>query len=73
MPHKAADPIVAAAGIVLALQTVVSRNADPHEPAIVTVGTLHAGTISTVIPETASLEISIRSCSSPASMAYGSV
>ncbi len=63
MPHKATDPIVAAAGIVLALQTVVSRNADPHEPAIVTVGTLHAGTISTVIPETASIEVSIRSCS----------
>jgi len=63
MPHKAADPIVAAAGIVMALQTVVSRNADPHEPAIVTVGTLHAGTISTVIPETASLEVSVRSCS----------
>jgi hippurate hydrolase len=63
MPHKAADPIVAAAGIVLALQTVVSRNADPHEPAIVTVGTIHAGTISTVIPETAALDVSIRSCS----------
>lgn len=63
MPHKAADPIVAAAGIVLALQTAVSRNADPHEPAIVTVGTLHAGTISTVIPETATLDVSVRSCS----------
>jgi len=63
IPHKAVDPIVAAAGIVMALQTVVSRNADPHEPAIVTVGALHAGTISTVIPETASLDVSIRSCS----------
>ncbi|MBL8895112.1 MAG: amidohydrolase [Rhizobiales bacterium] len=63
MPHKAADPIVAAAGIVLALQTAVSRNADPHEPAIVTVGTFHAGTISTVIPETATLDVSVRSCS----------
>jgi len=65
IPHKAADPIVAAAGIVLALQTVVSRNIDPHQPAIVTVGTFHAGTISTVIPETAIFEASIRSCSAP--------
>lgn len=63
IPHKAVDPIVAAAGVVMALQTVVSRNTDPHEPAIVTVGALHAGTISTVIPETASLDVSIRSCS----------
>jgi hippurate hydrolase len=63
IPHKAADPIVAASSIVLALQTVVSRNADPHEPAIVTVGTFHAGTMSTIIPETAVLDVSIRSCS----------
>jgi len=65
IPHKAADPIIAASGIVLALQTVVSRNTDPHEPAIVTVGTFHSGTMSTIIPETAVLEVSIRSCSKP--------
>lgn len=65
IPHKAADPVVAASSIVLALQTIVSRNSDPHEPAIITVGAFQAGTISTIIPETAFLDISIRSCSKP--------
>jgi hippurate hydrolase len=60
MPHKAVDPIVAAASIVLALQTVASRNADPMEAAIVTVGAIHAGVANNVIAQTATLEISIR-------------
>ena len=60
MPHRAADPIVAAASLVMALQTVVSRNIDPLQPAVVTVGALHAGQANNVIPATATLELSVR-------------
>ncbi len=60
MPHRAADPVVAAASIVMALQTVVSRNVDPLQPAVVTVGALHAGQANNVIPATATLELSVR-------------
>jgi hippurate hydrolase len=60
MPHRAADPVVAAASIVMALQTVVSRNIDPLHAAVVTVGALHAGKANNVIPATATLELSVR-------------
>ena len=60
MPHRCADPLVAASSIVLALQTVVSRNVDPLETAVVTVGALHAGQANNVIPALATLEISVR-------------
>ncbi len=60
MPHRAADPIVAAAGIVMALQTVVSRNVDPLHTAVVTVGALNAGKANNVIPASATLELSVR-------------
>ncbi|MEJ8824382.1 M20 aminoacylase family protein [Variovorax humicola] len=60
MPHRAADPIVAAASIVMALQTIVSRNVDPQQMAVVTVGALHAGKANNVIPQHATLEISVR-------------
>jgi hippurate hydrolase len=52
MPHHAADPVVAAAALVMALQTVVSRNVDPLQMAVVTVGALHAGEANNVIPRT---------------------
>lgn len=61
LPQHTADPIVAAASIVMALQTIVSRNADPQEVAIVTVGAIHAGKANNVVPEKATLEISVRS------------
>ena len=61
MPHRAADPVVAAASIVMALQTVVSRNVDPLQMAVVTVGAIHAGKANNVIPNSATLEISVRS------------
>ena len=61
LPHRTADPIVAASSIVMALQTIVSRNADPQEVAIVTVGAIHAGKANNVVPQTATLEISVRS------------
>ena len=60
-PHLAIDPVVIAASLVMALQTVVSRNVDPTQTAIVTVGTMHAGSAANVIPESAVLELSIRS------------
>ena len=60
MPHRAADPIVAAASIVMALQTIVSRNIDPLQAAVVTVGALHSGKANNVIPARATLELSVR-------------
>ncbi|GAA4357296.1 M20 aminoacylase family protein [Variovorax defluvii] len=60
LPHRTADPIVAAASIVMALQTVVSRNIDPLQMAVVTVGAVHAGKANNVIPQTATLELSVR-------------
>ena len=60
MPHKATDPLVAAASIVMALQTVVSRNVDPLQAAVVTVGALNAGRANNVIPASAQLELSVR-------------
>lgn len=60
MPHRAADPLVAAASIVMALQTVVSRNVDPLDTAVVTVGSIHAGEANNVIPAEATLELSVR-------------
>jgi hippurate hydrolase len=50
-PHEGIDPIVAAASIVSALQTIVARRLDPGAPAIVTVGSIHGGTAPNVIPE----------------------
>jgi hippurate hydrolase len=57
------DPVVIAASIVMALQTVVARNVDPSQPAVVTVGSMHAGTVNNVIPASAKLELSVRSFS----------
>ena len=62
-PHLAADAAVAAAGIVTALQSIVARNTDPIDPAVVTVGVLQAGTAYNVVPGTAHLELSVRSFS----------
>jgi hippurate hydrolase len=60
-PHQATDPIVAAASIVMALQTVVSRNVDPTLTAVVTIGTIHGGKAMNVIADDASLGLSVRS------------
>ncbi|MER8581874.1 M20 family metallopeptidase [Mesorhizobium sp. M1423] len=62
-PHLTVDPIVAAANIIMTLQTVVSRNVNPIETAVVTVGTIHGGTASNVIPEQAEITLSVRSFS----------
>lgn len=60
-PHLTIDPVVVACNLVVALQTVVARNIDPTQTAVVTVGTIHAGDAVNVIPEYAKLAISIRS------------
>ncbi|XJV84842.1 M20 aminoacylase family protein [Burkholderia anthina] len=60
MPHRATDPVVAAASIVMALQTIVSRNVDPQQTAVVTVGAIAAGRANNVIPDSARLELSVR-------------
>ena len=60
MPHATTDAIIAANQVVTALQTIVSRNADPMQPAVVTVGRFDAGTKHNVIAETAVLEGTIR-------------
>jgi hippurate hydrolase len=60
-PQATSDPIVAAASIVMALQSIVSRNIHPMDPSVVTVGAFHAGQASNVIPERAELVVGIRS------------
>ena len=60
VPQKAIDPVVAAASIVMALQTIVSRNVPPLDMGIVTVGAIHSGTTFNVIPETAELKLTVR-------------
>lgn len=59
-PHLAVDPVVAAAALVLRLQTIVSRETGPGEPLVLTVGSLHAGGAGNVIPESAALEVTLR-------------
>jgi hippurate hydrolase len=60
MPHFSCDPIVAGSSIVMALQSIVARNVDPLQSAVVTVGIFQAGTVNNVIPGTARLELSVR-------------
>jgi hippurate hydrolase len=60
MPHVATDPVVAASSIVMALQTVVSRNVPPLQMGIVTVGAFLAGDASNVIPGEAELRLTVR-------------
>ena len=60
-PHRSVDPILAAAHIVAALQSIVSRNVDPLESVVITVGQISAGTTFNVIPEKATLKGTVRS------------
>jgi amidohydrolase len=60
MPQAAVDPVVLAAMIVVRLQTVVSREVAPGETAVLTVGSIQAGTKSNVIPDRAVLQINVR-------------
>ncbi len=62
-PQSTKDPIVLAAQIVLALQTIVSREIHPLNPAVVTVGSIHGGTKHNIIPDEVHLQLTIRSYS----------
>jgi hippurate hydrolase len=59
-PHESRDPIVAAAGIVTALQTIVARRLNPATPGVVTIGTINAGSAPNVIPDRAKLSGTVR-------------
>ena len=63
MPQAAVDPVVLAAMIVVRLQTIVSREIAPDESAVLTVGSIQAGTKSNVIPDHAVIQLNIRSYS----------
>jgi hippurate hydrolase len=63
IPERALDPVVLSARIVLALQTIVSREISPLEPAVITVGSIHGGTKGNVIPDEVKLELTLRSYS----------
>jgi hippurate hydrolase len=59
-PHTTVDPIVLAARIVLDLQTIVSRETNPIDPAVVTVGSIHGGSKHNIIPNEVKLQITVR-------------
>jgi amidohydrolase len=59
-PHMTIDPVVLAARIILDLQTIVSREMNPLDPTVVTVGSIHGGTKSNVIPSEVDLKLTVR-------------
>jgi len=59
-PEATKDPIVVAAQVVMALQTIVSRENSPLEPAVVTVGSIHGGTRYNIIPDEVNLQLTVR-------------
>ena len=59
-PHTTIDPIVLAARIILDLQTIVSRETDPLDPCVVTVGSIHGGTKHNIIPNEVKLQLTVR-------------
>jgi amidohydrolase len=64
-PHRTIDPIVLAALVVVDLQTIVSREIEPGEPAVVTVGSIHGGTKHNIIPDEVKLQLTLRTFSEP--------
>ena len=60
-PHRTIDPLLIAARAVVTLQTIVSRETSPFDPAVVTVGTFHAGTKRNIIADEAKIELTVRS------------
>lgn len=62
-PHTTVDPIVQAAQLVLALQTIVSREVKPTDPAVVTVGAIHGGSKHNIISDSCQLQLTVRSYS----------
>ena len=64
-PEATVDPIVIAARTVLALQTIVSREISPFDPAVITVGSIHGGTKNNIIPDEVQLQLTVRSFTDP--------
>ncbi|HEX6574418.1 MAG TPA: amidohydrolase, partial [Gemmatimonadaceae bacterium] len=64
-PEATIDPVVIAARTVLALQTIVSRELSPFDPAVVTVGSIHGGTRHNIIPDEVVLQLTVRSFTDP--------
>ncbi|SFP15514.1 amidohydrolase [Qipengyuania nanhaisediminis] len=62
-PHTTVDPIVLGSAIVMKVQTVVSRNSSPLDPAVITVGSFHAGAKHNIISDEAKLQLTVRSYS----------
>jgi hippurate hydrolase len=62
-PHTTADPITLAALLILDFQTIVSREIDPTQPAVLTVGSVHGGTKHNIIPDEVKLQLSLRAFS----------
>jgi amidohydrolase len=60
-PHRTVDPVLMAARAVVTLQSIVAREVNPTDPAVVTVGTFHAGTKRNIIPDDAKIELTVRS------------
>jgi amidohydrolase len=61
LPHLTVDPVVIAAQTVMALQTIVAREVNPLDPAVVTVGSIHGGTKHNIIPDEVKLQLTVRS------------
>jgi amidohydrolase len=62
-PHKARDPVVIAAQLILQLQTIISREISPLEPAVITVGSIHGGSKHNIIGDSVKLQLTVRSYS----------
>ncbi|MFC2081550.1 M20 family metallopeptidase, partial [Bacteroidota bacterium] len=60
MPHVAVDPIVLSARMIMAFQTIPSREINPLEPAVVTVGSIHGGTVHNIIPDEVKMQLTVR-------------
>ena len=60
LPHQAIDPVVLASRMVLAFQTIPSREINPLEPAVVTVGSIHGGTVHNIIPDEVRMQLTVR-------------
>src|ERR1700680_2142311 len=64
-PEATVDPVVIAARTIVALQTIVSRETSPFDPAVITVGSIHGGTKNNIIPDEVRLQLTVRSFTDP--------
>jgi hippurate hydrolase len=62
-PHTTVDPVVLSAQMIMAFQTIISREINPLEPAVITVGSVHGGTVHNIIPDQVKMQLTLRSYS----------